>query len=155
MKPWQWAALGLGAIIVIVVIAKSSQPAVPSAINGEVTAAAGLGGLLAGLFKGSSAPTKVSAPSAGYVAPGSSGNAYDGLTPAQYYSQNYNGLSPQSYGAQYSAAMASTGEVASGSAGSGGTNSGGGLTGATDPLGIGSLTAPSFDVGTSGSDFSN
>lgn len=145
MKAWQWAALGLGAVVLIVVIMRQQQPKPPSgSINTAFTAGAGLGGFFTALFSGSG---KVSAPGNNQPSAGSQG----------YTGTDYNGLTPSAYGAQYSAAMGATAGVASANAGSGGTNMGGGLSSsqASDPLGIGTLTAPNFDIGTGGANFSN
>lgn len=151
MKAWQWAALGIGAIIFIVVIEQIA--AKPSTVQNPNMAAAGsLGAFLGGLFKGPGF-TPVTAPTAvpNYLAPGTSGYA---VNSSDY---NFN----KTTGSQYSAAMASTGEVASqnagpSSSGSGGTTFGGGLTppSTSDPLGVGTYTNPGFDVGTGGADFS-
>lgn len=141
MKPIEWVGLALAAIVIIVIIAKVESP--NPALNGANNSlTSGLGGFFAAL-------TKVSAPSAnpGFTVPGSSGNGFmdAGVT----------NLSPSAYGAQYSAAMGATAESAASTAGNGGVSVGGGLTAAqNDPLGIGTLTAPSFDVGVNGADFS-
>lgn len=145
MKAWQWAAIGLGAVVLIVVIMKSQQPKQPSgSLNTAITQGASLGGFFSALFSGGG---KVSAPGNNQPSAGSGG----------YTAADYNGLSPSQYGSQYSAAMGATSGVASANAGSGGTNFGGGLSSsqASDPLGIGTLTAPNFDIGTGGVDFAN
>src|ERR1700689_3705494 len=151
MKPWQWALLAVAGIIIIVIIAKEESSSMNPNLAASNSLSSSLGGLLGGLLRsGSTAPTKVTAPSGNpyYTTPGSSGVDYTGggvgSTP----------LAPSSYGSQYSAAMASTGEAASNNAGSGGTTSGGGLS-SSDPRGIGTLSAPTFDIGASGADFSN
>jgi hypothetical protein len=147
MKAWQWILLAGGAVVVIIFISRSNTATQQNgAVNGTILASAGLGGLLAGIFSGSG---KVSAPSAtaGSV-PGDTG-------------YSYNGLSGQAYGSAYSQAMGNTGAVASNTAGPASTASAD--AGATGFLGSGGatpsltpqLTAPSFDIGTSGADFSN
>jgi hypothetical protein len=146
MKTWQWIALGGTALVIIVLIFRNQTIQQNGAVNPTVTAAAGLGGLLAGLFNGG----KVSAPAATATSiPGDTG-------------YSYNGLSGQQYGAAYSSAFASTGEAASRSAGPASGDTGTAFASAStgqpassDALGVGTLQAPSFDIGTSGADFSN
>lgn len=135
-----WIALGIGAVVLIVVIMKSKTPQ-PAMATTSSQGFGALGSFLGGILSSSAAPRKVSAPTANpnFSSPGSSGD------PAGF--NNYSA----SQGAQYSAAMASTGEVASANAGSGGTTFGGGTS---DPLGIGTLQNPGFDTGPMGANFS-
>jgi|SRR5215831_247778 len=149
MKAWQWVALALGGIVVIVLIEKMTAPktATPST---SLFSASGLGAAIAGAF------SKIGAPS-GNPAFNINGGAGSAGTPPGYTgSEGYTPATAAAYGSQYSAAMASTAETAAATAGSGGTTFNGGLatgSGGADPLGIGSLSNPGFNTGTMGVDF--
>ncbi len=157
MKPWQWILLAGGALVVIVVIMKTTAKPANGAVNPNLSMAAGVGGLLAGLFGGGK---KASAPSgtAGSI-PGDTGYNYNGLS-GQDYGRAYAGANPGytasenagggGGGAAAGAAAGAAGYRASEDAGSGFLGQGG-YTPSLTPQ----LTAPTFDIGTGGADFSN
>ncbi len=153
MKPWHWILIAGGAIVVIVLIAKTSKSSQPSgAVNGNLNAATGLAGILATLMGGK----KVGAPAgtAGSI-PGDTGYSYNGLS-GQTYGQLYAGAAP-GYVASEGAGGGAAAGAAAGAAGYRASEDAGGFlgNGGYTPQLTPQLTAPSFNIGTGGADFSN
>lgn len=155
MKTWHWFAIAGGIILVWIFVEEQKTKAIvaaqgapgmlnPQTSNAIVALGGGIGSVLTSIF-GRSSGSKVTAPAGGNVAPGDA-TAWDpsgsAAAPPSTSPGDPFGIGPLQ-------APPYNGQA------SGGTNVGGGLTSAqNDPFGL-QLTAPNFNVGSNGADFSN